>query len=330
MKLLLSISIAAIYGVGIRLLYSTFSALLPVMSISFFFIVPFFIGYLTILLLPYRERHTSTGAFFKPWLTVSAVLLITFFCKIEGLICWVMAFPLFAILAGCGGLIAFNRKRRRAQINVQWDFDKDDWEKPGALKSSLLLFIPLFAGLLEGKNTSVFENITVEDQIEIRASPDAVWAALTTASQTTILPRHSTLTSLLGFPHHLGTNLDRLAIGGKRVAVYQKGLRFDETITRLEPGNRLTLTITTDASQISKAIMDEHIVIGGEHIQMQEDNYTLQRLPSGGTRLSLSSRFSINTPFNWYARLWANWLMSDVISEELQSISAHTYQIFIR
>src|ERR1700743_1995395 len=134
MKLFISIILSAFYGISIRLLFAAFGDLLPVMSITFFFIVPFLIGYLTILLLPYRESHNATGAFLKPTLTCGIILVITWFFKIEGMICWIMAFPIFAVLAGCGGVVAFNRKRRRALRKIEWDFDKDDWEKPGALK----------------------------------------------------------------------------------------------------------------------------------------------------------------------------------------------------
>ena len=324
MKLLLSITIASLYGISLRLLFASFGDAMAIMSNTFFFIVPFLIGYLTILFLPYREKHTSTGAFFKPSLTCLAILGITIFFRMEGVICWVMAFPIFAILAGFGGLFAFKRKRRRAFKKFEWDFEKDDKEKTGKLNISLLFFIPLFAGLVEGNHTSTFENLTVEKQIVISASPNVVWSALTAPHQATGQSRHRTLCSLLGFPRHLTTNLDIVAVGGRRIATYEKGLTFLETISQLEPNRRLEVSITTDPSKISKAIMDEHIVIGGEHIRMQADTYTLQPLPDCKTRLSLVSRFSINTPFNWYASLWAKWLMSDVLNEELLSLRNST------
>ena len=324
MKLLISITIASLYGISLRLLFASFGDTMAIMSITFFFIVPFLIGYLTILLLPYRENHTQKGAFFKPTLTCLVILGITNFFRIEGMICWAMAFPIFAILAGCGGIVAFNRKRRRAIKKIEWDFEKDDKEINGKLNISLLFFLPLFAGLLEGNHTSAFENLTVEKQIVIPASSNIVWNALTAPHQTTGRSQHRTLCSLLGFPSHLTTSLDNAAVGGQRIATYEKGLTFLETISQLEPNRRLEVSITTDPSKISKAIMDEHIVIGGEHIRMQTDTYTLQPLPGGETQLSLASRFSINTPFNWYARLWAKWLMSDVLSEELQSLRHST------
>ncbi len=82
----------------------------------------------------------------------------------------------------------------------------------------------------------------------------------------------------------------------------------------------MVVSIKTDPAKISKAIMDEHIVIGGKHVQLQEDEYKLEALPNGKTRLSLSSHFTINTPFNWYAGLWSKMLMADILKEELSSL----------
>jgi len=320
MKLLLSVTLAATYGVIMRLLFVSFGNDLSVMSLSFFVIVPFIIGYLTILLIPYRERHTITGAFFAPWLTCLVILYITYLTGMEGMICWAMAFPFFGIVAGCGGMLALRRKRRRARKDPEWDFDKDDDGRPGMLKVSLLFFIPLFAGLLEGNRITAFEELTIEKHLDIASTSKDVWKALTSPHQNVLHSSHPTLCTLMGFPRHLSTTLDTLAINSHRIAAYEKGLTFDETICRLEPARRLEVTITNDPAKISKAIMDEHIVIGGDHIRMQGDTYTLEPMSGGKTRLSLVSHFSINTPFNWYAGLWAKWLMSDVIREELNSV----------
>ena len=320
MKLLLSVIIAATYGLSIRLAYNFLDASMEIMSFSFFFLLPFLIGYLTVILIPYKTKHTATGAFFKPTLTCLVILVITLFFNIEGMICWVMAFPLFALLAGAGGVVAFHRKRKRSILNTEWDFEKDDWEKPGSLKISFLLLIPILAGLLEGDRISSFKEITVEKQVELNASPNVVWNTLVEKSRP---GKGNTLSlaNILGFPHHLNTTLEKPVVNGSRIATYEKGLTFIETIRKIQPGRLLVLEITNDPSKISTAIMDEHIVIGGKHIKLLEDEYRLEELPNGRTLLSLSSRFSINTPFNWYAGLWAEWLMSGILKEELSSLS---------
>jgi hypothetical protein len=317
MKLLLSITLATVYGVSLRLLFSSFGDALQVMSISFFFLLPWLVGYLTILLIPYREGQTSKGAFFKTWLSCLAVFIVTYYLNIEGMVCWFMAFPVFLLVAGFGGVTAFHRKKRRAERNVKWDFEKKDQDR---LSVSLLLFLPLFTGLLEGKRSSGYEHLAIRRQVELPAPPEQVWTALMAPTRTAAKPQNRTICSIMGFPNHLSTTVSSPEIGGQRTASYEKGLVFFETITRLEPNKRLELDIHTDPSTISKAIMDDHIVIGGEHIRMEGDSYSLEPLPGSRTRLTLESRFAINTPFNWYTRLWANWLMSDVLRQELDAL----------
>ncbi|HEY6899345.1 MAG TPA: hypothetical protein VI233_01830, partial [Puia sp.] len=208
MKLLLSITLAAVYGITLHTLFISFSDVIAVMSLTFFFIVPFLIGFLTIFLLPYREHHTVGGAFFKTTLTVGLILLVTCLIKTEGMICWVMASPLFVIAAGLGGFVAFDRKKKRFRKKMDWDFEKDKWDRPDTLSVSLLFFIPLFVGLLEGKRTTHSANLSIEKQVDISASPEAVWSALTAPRHTLASSRRLSICNVLGFPHHVSTTLD--------------------------------------------------------------------------------------------------------------------------
>lgn len=320
MKLFGSVFIASIYGLTVRLLYGAFGDLMGVMGISFLFLLPLLIGYLTVILIPYKDEHSAGGAFFKPWLTCLVILMITLAFNIEGMICWVMAFPPIAILAGLGGIIAFNKKKHRARKKLEWDFEKEDWEKPGSLKVSVFFLIPLLAGLIEGDRLSSFKEFDVESQIEIRASTAEVWSALICNKQIDLTRQGPTLSTLIGFPHHLKTIIDKPVAGGSIVSTYEKGLTLVETIRKIEPLRTLVLKIETDPSKISKAVMDEHIVIGGKHVKMLQDEYKLEELPNGRTRLSLTCHFCINTSFNWYAGLWSRLLMSDILKEELNVI----------
>ncbi|WP_431213922.1 hypothetical protein ACQ86N_03255 [Puia sp. P3] len=245
-----------------------------------FFLLPWLVGYLTILLIPYREGQTAKGAFFKPWLSCLTVFIVTYYLNIEGMVCWFMAFPVFLLIAGFGGVTAFHRKKRRAERNEEWDFDKKDQDR---LSVSLLLFLPLFTGLLEGKRSSSYEHLAIRRQVELAATPEQVWTALMAPTRTAAKPHTPTICSTMGFPNHLSTTVSSPEIGGHRTASYEKGLVFFETITRLEPNKRLELDIHTDPSTISKAIMDDHIVIGGEHIHMEGDAYSPEPLPGGRT-----------------------------------------------
>jgi len=320
MKTLLAVTLAAVYGLVTRLLFGFLDNSSQIMSVTFLFLVPLLIGFLTVLLLPTEKTTSGTAAFFKPWLTSLVLLFITLLFKVEGLTCWIMLFPLFATLAGIGGLIAYQYKKSRTHEAV--GSAPMDWQKPHTLNASLVFILPIALGSMEGERAWTPQEITLREQLTIEAPVASVWQVLAqkhVVSQQLRLPLSS---SLLGFPRHLATTLDTLAIGGKRVSYYEKGLHFQEQVVRLEKERLLTFSVKTDQGQFPPTILDEHVLIGGKHLNILDDTYQFQALADGSTRVTLSSRFYINTPFNWYARLWANYLMSDILRGELHSMRA--------
>ena len=316
MKILTAISLATIYGLLLRVIFGFLDNFMGIMSVSFIILTPVIIGFLTAILIPQKTIQSSSSAFFKPWLTSLAILIITILFKIEGTICWIMIYPLFAILSGIGGLIAYNIRKQKSKRQ-----DIDDWDKPNSLKISLILVIPFFVGILEGDRTQMPKEFNISKTVVIPASTDIVWHELTNINNIHASESKSSFSNMMGFPKHLGTTLDTLSVGGKRKAIYEKGLYFDETISRFEVEKLLVLDIKTDPNKIPPTVMDEHIVIGGKHVDILQDIYKLEKLTDKSCRLTLSSRFSINTPFNWYASIWAKYLMSDILQSEINLIS---------
>jgi hypothetical protein len=317
MKSIFAITLASMYGLCIRLLFVSTNGLMEIMSMAFIGLLPMIIGYLTVILLPSDSVESKSQAFFKPWFTCLALLFITIILNVEGAICWLMVFPIFAIFSGFGGLIAYRIKEKKA---TKPQDDDDILDGPSSFQTSIIVILPLVLGLFEGKRTQIRSDFNVQRGIVIAASPSKVWQSLLNIKAIEHHETHLSFSSLIGFPNHLETTLDTLAIGGKRTAKYEKGLVFDEIITQYEPEKRLVLDINTDPSKIPPTGMDEHILIGGEHLDILEDVYTLEALPDGTTRISLSSHFFIRTPFNWYASIWANYLMKDILENELKII----------
>ena len=322
MKTLKAILFASFYGLAVRLLYGASQDLFEVMSITFLFLLPFIIGFLTILCIPYKSSQSYGGAFFKPWLTSGAILIITLCFNIEGMICWAMIFPLFAIAAGLGGVIAFAIKKRR---NVNKDFDK--WDMNNRMSVSILLVLPILLGAAESHRTQNLKNFIIKKEIVIAAPPEKVWNSLLSISKVNDKKTRSTLSNTMGFPHHLYTTLDKAGIGGKRVAYYEKGLYFEETISKYIPQQLMVLDIKTDPASIPATTLDEHLVIGGKHVDIEQDTYTLEKLANGNSKLTLSSKFNIHTSFNWYAGFWAELLMKDILNGQLAIINQQSLKL---
>lgn len=319
MRPIFAISFAVLYGLTLRLFFGFIGDLLGIMSLAFLVVGPFVIGFLTVFLMPKKRSLTGSAAFFIPWLTSLVILIITIVVNIEGTICWMMIYPLFAILAGLGGLFA--NKFRKKKVEVTDPENYDYWTKPDKIGASLLLLAPVLLGALEGGRTLSRKDMIISKEIIVTATPAAIWKAL--ANINTIQPteKHISFSSLLGFPKHISTTLDTLSVGGKRMARYEKGLYFEETISSFN-GQSLVLDVKTDPANIPPTVMDEHILIGGKHVDILQDVYRVQDLHDGTCRIGLSSHFFINTPFNWYAGIWANWLMSDILNEELNLVKA--------
>lgn len=323
MKTILSISLATIYGLSTRLLFDLFPNS-EIMSLSFLILAPLVIGFLTVHFIPNPEKLSKLKAFFMPWLSSLVILFITILVEIEGVICWIMIYPLFSIVAGIGGLIAYHRNQRQINKNTTDDSILDDWNPPTNLKISLLLLLPFIFGAIEGDRSLSPKEYIVTETITIPANTSDVWAELLNIGQLDKNEKSTPFSNLIGFPQHLSTSLDTAAVGGKRIAYYENGLFFEETILDYIPNEKLILDVFVDPKKVPANVMDEHIVIGGKHVDLLEDEYHLVQIKNNLCELTLSSRFEINTPFNWYAGIWAEFLMQDLLKGELKLIKERT------
>ena len=318
MNTLIGICLAAVYGLMMRLAFGFLEDSSQIMSVTFLFVVPLLIGFLTVLLIPTDKITSGTAAFFKPWLTSLALLFITLLTKVEGIICWVLLFPLFATVAGIGGLLAYHFKKSRTQEAT--GAAGMNWQMTNRLNASLLFALPIALGYVEGGRAWTPQEITIREQLTIEAPVASVWQVLAEKHVVSQQVKPPLSSALLGFPRHVATSLDTLAVGGQRVSYFEKGLHFQEKVVRLEKERLLTLTVNTEPGQFPPSVMDEHVMIGGKHLDILDNTYQFESLADGRTRVTLAGRFYINTPFNWYARIWANYLMSDILRGELYSV----------
>lgn len=315
MKTVFAVCFATIYGITLRIVYGFLGEMLQIMSMGFLLLSPVIIGFLTVYFWPKKYYLNTVRAFFIPWLTSLVILVITIAVSLEGTICWMMIFPFFAVASGIGGLVARRFRKSTPEENVEFDFEKNE-----TLKVSIILFMPLLAGFIEGDRTTSRQDLNISRSIVINAPVSRVWHELTNINDVSAKEKKYSLSTFMGFPKHISTTLDSLRIGGKRKAVYERGLYFDETIAGYEKEKRLVLDIKTDPTNIPPTVMDEHIIIGGKHVDILQDTYVLEKLSENSCRITLSSHFYINTPINWYAGIWAKYMMKDILQSEINLI----------
>lgn len=330
MKILLAVCLASMYGLLMRVIFG-YVDWFSVMSLAFIFIVPLGIGALTVRFSDPGRISSRLYAFFMPWLSSLVLLAITIIVALEGTICWVMAYPVFAIVAGIGGLIMRSFLLRQ-QHSLNKNLDErtldggEDFRNKGNLQVSVLLLLPFFAAFAERAFDFSPQVFSAYNYIDIQAVDTVVWSQVTRVRDIAAVEDRSGINRLLGMPRPIRAELDTLAVGGRREAIFERGLVFHETVFEYEPLRRMAFTIEADPDEIPPTAMDEHIVVGGKYFDVLEGRYLLEPLDNGVCRLHLSSRFVVNTSFNFYSGWWARWIMSDIQQNILQVIRRRAEQ----
>lgn len=280
---------------------------LTLMSISFLFGVPFGIGYLTIFFSSVETVKSITYRWMAPWIPIFAFLLVTMVFDLEGLACWIMILPVFLFSASMGGLVAGRYKLRRN--------DRRD-----KLRVSLVMLLPVLIVPIEQFIPDAATKYTADTHIDIHAPAAVIWGNVVRVRTIREEEDHGRLTRLLGFPRPIRAELDHAAIGGRRQAIFSKGLVFEEVVKDYTNERLMHFSIDTDPHSIPATTMDSHIVIGGEYFDVLDGTYQLEPLPGDLYRLHLYSHFTLKTRFNFYARWWAGWIMQDIQDNILQVI----------
>ncbi|RCH55760.1 hypothetical protein DJ568_06335 [Mucilaginibacter hurinus] len=288
-----------------------FSEFLKIMSLSFIFFVPFGIGLLTVYFSSIKNINTPGYRFTAPWVSVLLFLLITLCFSIEGWACWLMVLPVFFIASSIGGYVG-------AKLKIK--------TKKGKTYLSALVMLPFLISPIEnytGAHPSIYKAYTF---IDIDAEKDDIWSNVTRVK--TIAPKQDNgwLTSSLGFPRPIRAELNYNGVGGYRKAIFDKGLIFHEAVTDYTEGRSMSFTITANPHEIPSTAMDEHVVIGGKYFDVMDGTYELDQLNRKKYRLHLYSHFKLSTTFNFYASIWANWIMKDIQNNILQVIKQRAEQ----
>ena len=283
-------AMAFAYGVLARWLAD--GDLLTVMSVSFFFFVPMVIGFLTVR---WHPRPSARFRVFGPWVPMLAIIGTLVAMGLEGWICVVIATPVLLVFASIGGAI---------------------WapvERGGRGTLPAVMLFPFLLSPLESRIPEPERRIETVTTIEIDAPPAAVWPLV--ASVDTIRPEEQrpALFLSIGFPRPVAATLSHEGVGSVRVATFEGGLRFTETVTVWEPGRRLRFTIRANGDSIPPTTLDQHVRMGGRYFDVLTGEYELVPLDGGRrTHLVLRSEHRLNTHFNPYAAWWADRVMRSI------------------
>jgi len=288
---LIGVAIGTGYGVTARLAVGStvLGGVFGVMTVSFLFLVPVAIGYLTVHPV---ARPSWTFRLLAPWVPVTLSVFVAWVVGWEGAICIVMGLPLLLILGSVGGMLGASVARRAGPVAIA--------------------LLPLLSSPLEQALPVAVSHRRVETAIRVAASPSGVWARIIEVPAIGPDEQRPALFTRMGFPRPISATLSHPGVGGTRLARFEGGVLFVETITDWEPERLLRFSIRPDTDSIPLTTLDRHVVVGGPYIDVLTGSYRIEPLDSGEVLLHLTSELRVSTPFNFYSGLWADAIMRSI------------------
>jgi hypothetical protein len=280
------------------------SKVLGPMSVSFLFLIPFAMGFLSVFLVERKERQPYYVWLLLPWVPVFAGGIAAGLLFIEGLICIAMYLPFALLLGSLGGLLAALMVRVYRSV------------RGGNAITASVLLLPLLVGPWEGRVLRNTQIPTTERSVDIHAPASIVWKNIERVPAIRAEELPDSWTRRIGFPDPIEATLSFEGVGAVRHATFAGNVLFIETVDAWEPDKHLAFSIHAE----SAPALDEHVRVGGEYFDVLRGDYRIEPLPDGWVRLHLSSQQRLTTDFNWYARLWTNAAMADLQSRILAVI----------
>ncbi len=278
-----------------------------VVSLSFICSVPFACGAISVAIARWSGNDGWLNpAIFGPCIALLLGLVICIVFKIEAMICVIMAAPILFVAAIIGGLLAHLSLPRNS--------------KDCRLHLTFAVFLPFIAAYLEGSLHWPTETKAIKNTILIQASAEKIWPEI--ASVAAIAPEQIENRWIyhIGFPKPIAATLDRQGVGGIRIATFERGVSFYETVTEWNQPHKLAFTIHADPDFIPRTAFDQHIIVGGRFYDVLDGIYEIETLSPNTCRLHLTSRHRLSTRFNSYAGWWSEKIMDQIQGSILEVI----------
>jgi hypothetical protein len=274
-------------GILLRLLYSGMAgAPFATMLSSFILGTPILVGFVTVYMAERQQRRTWSYYFLAPfWATVFYVLG-ALMINLEGWICAIVIFPLFASVGGLAGLVMGALCRLT------------NWPRPHVV--GCVALFPLFGGAFEHHLPNPDRLRTQTCEVFVDAPAARVWQVLVDTRDIRREEVESAWMYRIGVPVPTAGAGDFLGGEHLRHITMGRGVSFDQVAVEWLENQRVTWRYRFRADSFPAGALDDHVRIGGEYFDLGDTTYELQ--PEGaGTRLRVQFRYRVSTHFNWYA-----------------------------
>ena len=229
-------------------------------------------------------------------MVITALLLCSAVVLREGIICLVMAAPIFYPIGMLGGAI------------VVWLRGRSNNRTPPAL----VIIAPLLLMPIEQQSAYPTMQASVVTTVEIDAPIETVWREAIEIRDIGDAEQSWTFTqSVLQIPRPLDAQLIERDGERLRAATWQNGVRFYEVVEEWRPQRLVSWRFEIPEASADR-LLDRHLRLDEDYLRLQGGRYDLMALSPNRTRLTLTTSYSARTPFNAYARTWGELLLGDI------------------
>lgn len=277
----------ALVGLALRLLFAggpgdAYAAMME----SFILGSPVLVAAVTVYIAEQDFRRSWSYYFVAPALANLLYVLGTLLILIEGWICAIIIFPLFALVGGLAGLAMGAICRA-----THW---------PRRTIVGCVALLPLITGGFEQHLPLPDLERVSEREIVVAAAAPAVWRALVDVYQIVPAEIDDAWLYRIGVPLPTAGAADTREGEHLRHMSMGKGIHFDQVAIEWRENEQVTWRNRFTAGSFPAGALDDHVRIGGHYFDVSETQYTLSE--SGGqTRLRIRMSYRVSTRFNWYA-----------------------------
>ncbi|MGE3800831.1 MAG: hypothetical protein AB7H80_07405 [Candidatus Kapaibacterium sp.] len=292
-RLIITTSVTTAYGLLIWLAFDLLG-IADLMTSAILFWLPMAIGAISVY---FYGWNSMIRWVILPILGISIFFGVILGSGLDGALCLlIIAIPFFlsAILGGI--LIAI----------VKFVLKKN-----GHVSIVLIALFPLLAGPIESQFNGTYEENEVVTTVVVNVPRVDVWDRLISVDSIEKEELSWSLIHAIGVPAPVSSRLEECGSGAIRHITWEQGIRFEEHITEWKRGEHFSYRVVVDQNSIPPEALDKHVRVGGEYFDVLDGGYRLLTLTDSTTLVELRCRYRLKTRFNWYARLWGNYIMDD-------------------
>lgn len=307
-SLFLALALVGGFAVAIYLLLDqTRSAAL--ISYSFLLILPTALAALLCYLSDLSGERTF-GYYQKViWIFAGLLLATSLLVLREGTICVLMLMPLWMPCFYLGAWLTYRGRSRRGGAQDR-------------IYCSSLIALPLAALLIEPAIPLPLAEVDVTRSRIVAASPATLWPLLEGIPDVRPGEGQWNLSQdVIGIPRPHGAKLVGSGLGAQRLARWDDGIAFRETIDRWQPGREIGWRFQFDDFR-GWEMTDRHLLPDTPTFKVVSGYYRMEPVDARHTRLTLTTRYRIRTPVNAYARWWGERILGD-LHDNLLALVAH-------